>query len=548
MIKVPKFLIALSLVGVIDAISYMVVAPSIIFYVLENGGTRNAYGIILSAFSFSSFCAKPFVGYFSDHYGFRVPYIICLLISALGGLVYLLASVPAFYGTTAVALMLVGRLMGGVGAASAALGFAYLAKAVPHDEQTKTNSLLSMTRIVGMSTGPALNVFLADIDTVWFGLHIDSLNAVGVVIVAANLLALWSIVFLLEEPAIDLTAPPGNESSSESAGSRLWTMARSLCCLDILVPLFSIFAFNANFQVLETALAPAIHHGLGWSPVGVSGILGSVSIMIFFNMIIVFALSARKVRDEHILLFGSALNALAYFLVWYSWRWQAQPWQFILPVVVGASAFPYLAAPVRSIFTKAVDRIPLLDHYQGSMQALLSMFASVAGIVAPGLVAAYVLRDPYEVERSADHRELTQFALVSPAMSVLMWVGVVLVLRQTLHREQKAELVAAAGGDATTWVEESSSLLTPDQERLQPSRKKRYSAQVEADRRRSTMIMGMVQSSMYDEFCLLEDHPDDDDKDGDGSNEMALEEKVRRSSSWGSYQGKYRQSGLFSKH
>jgi MFS family permease len=123
-----KYIVALSVVGLVDAISYMVVAPSIVFYVLELGGTKEQYGVILSAFSFASFCAKPFLGNWCDRIGFKIPYIFSLSIAASGGLVYLLASLA--HGNVAVAMVLIGRLLGGVGAASSALGFAYLAKVV----------------------------------------------------------------------------------------------------------------------------------------------------------------------------------------------------------------------------------------------------------------------------------------------------------------------------------------------------------------------------------------------------------------------------------
>jgi ceroid-lipofuscinosis MFS transporter 7 len=221
----------------------MVVAPSIVFYVLENGGTKEQYGIILSAFSFASFLAKPFVGYWADEHGFRVPYMVTLALSTIGGFIYLIAG--AWYGKTAIALMLAARLLGGIGAASAALGFAYLAKVVPHDEQTKVNSILSMTRIFGMATGPAFNVFLALVDTTWFGLHIDQLNSVGLVLICTNVMAMLFIYFLLDEPEQDHSGP--HEASNESTGAV--AIFRGLLSLPILIPIFSIFTFNANFQL-----------------------------------------------------------------------------------------------------------------------------------------------------------------------------------------------------------------------------------------------------------------------------------------------------------
>ena len=44
---IEKYLVALAIVGIVDSISYMVVAPSLIFYVLENGGTKYSYGTFL---------------------------------------------------------------------------------------------------------------------------------------------------------------------------------------------------------------------------------------------------------------------------------------------------------------------------------------------------------------------------------------------------------------------------------------------------------------------------------------------------------------------
>ena len=61
-----RLLAPLALVGLTDAISYMVTAPSIVFYVLANVGSYEAYGIILSSYSFSAFLFKPILGYWCD--------------------------------------------------------------------------------------------------------------------------------------------------------------------------------------------------------------------------------------------------------------------------------------------------------------------------------------------------------------------------------------------------------------------------------------------------------------------------------------------------
>lgn len=121
--EIPLRLLApLAITGLMDSISYMVTAPSIVFYVLANGGSYESYGIILSSFSFSAFLFKPILGYWCDRSKkYRLPYIVSLSVASLGGLTYFLAS---YFddSRTALALILLGRLLGGVGQANSTLG------------------------------------------------------------------------------------------------------------------------------------------------------------------------------------------------------------------------------------------------------------------------------------------------------------------------------------------------------------------------------------------------------------------------------------------
>ena len=242
-----KFAIALGIVGLVDAISYMIVAPSIIFYVLEKGGNNAQYGIILSSFSFASFCTKPFLGGWTDNHGFRSPYFLSLSTALVGGLVYFLAS--AFpNGMTAVSLIFLARLLGGVGAASSTLGFAYIARVLPSEEQTKFNSVLSMIRIFGMAAGPGVNVFLSEIDFKIGAFEVNHLNSVGLILIAINLCAIIAIYYTLEEPpeSDDHSSKHGEGNSGEN---ETLVMLKALFSPDILVYVISIFSFNAAFQL-----------------------------------------------------------------------------------------------------------------------------------------------------------------------------------------------------------------------------------------------------------------------------------------------------------
>ena len=42
-----RLLLPQALVGLVDSISFMIIAPSLVFYVVQQGGTKEQYGIIL---------------------------------------------------------------------------------------------------------------------------------------------------------------------------------------------------------------------------------------------------------------------------------------------------------------------------------------------------------------------------------------------------------------------------------------------------------------------------------------------------------------------
>lgn len=250
-----KALAALAVIGLVDSISYMVVSPSLIFYVEQCGGTKEQYGLILSVFSFASFCAKPILGSWTDYSGnkFRLPYLASITLATFGGLLYFYASAFLDNNSRAIRLILAGRILGGFGAANSALGFAYLASVVQPDEQTGVNSLLSMTRIIGMAAAPGFNVLLKDIDsTVNFGgrvVQLDAQNSVGLFLAGANLVGFLAIFFLLQEPGRKIhVSMHGEEPGDYIEGGKL-DFIKSIFAIEIMLPVFTIFVVNSNFQL-----------------------------------------------------------------------------------------------------------------------------------------------------------------------------------------------------------------------------------------------------------------------------------------------------------
>ena len=502
-----RYLIALVLSGIVDAISYMVVTPSLVFYVTSCGGTKEQYGLIMSSFSFSSFCFKPVLGAWSDASGFRVPFLTSLGISTLGGLVYLAASALP-YGRPAIGAILAARLLGGCGAANSALGFAYVARGTPREEQTSVNSMLSMMRILGMAIGPGVNVLVSWINVDFGRWSLTPLNSVGLILIVCNLAAVVAILVFLEEPEfsdedkdegendVESASKPMLSKQSSSFAASTLQLTRAFMSIDILVPLLSIFMFNANFQLIETGFAPAAYDALGWEPVQTSLALGSVSFIIALFMYVVMNLSKRGASDTALLTGGLIVSTLAYTALYFAWTQTASGLRFYIPIAAAASSFPFLGAPTRSLFTVAVDSKPVLKKSQGSMQAVLSMGASVAGFVAPGLIAAYCLRHPDEVDASKDKRELSPWSLVAPLLSLLTLLGVAFVVISNKRKAAIPQRVQESemSGEDEKAIGETAMLLTggkPEVHRHKSARGREQRSSILATLRSSSCQCGM---------------------------------------------------------
>eukprot|EP00656_Telonema_subtile_P035201 TRINITY_DN39191_c0_g1_i2.p1 TRINITY_DN39191_c0_g1~~TRINITY_DN39191_c0_g1_i2.p1 ORF type:complete len:174 (+),score=27.78 TRINITY_DN39191_c0_g1_i2:36-557(+) len=114
--------VVLGCVGLVDAIEYGIVMPSLSKYLEEVYGSSSSgtYGLVLALFSATSLCVKPFVGTWSDRRTFKEVYVITIAIAIVGASTYALARHFSSLG-----MLLVGRMLGGVGAANTSLSVSY---------------------------------------------------------------------------------------------------------------------------------------------------------------------------------------------------------------------------------------------------------------------------------------------------------------------------------------------------------------------------------------------------------------------------------------
>jgi len=485
-------LAVLALISLVDSISYMAVSPSLIFYVLEQGGSKEQYGLIISIFSFASFATKPVYGFLVDqvHLKFRTIYIISFCLSISGAWIYFMAS-----SVERVSMILIGRFLGGLGAANQALGYAYLALSMPQELQTRTNAILFMSRIVGMATGPGINSLLGEVDTSILGMPIDPLNIVGLLLAAMNaLVALLTFLFLSEPPRKESKLSSLGTATSQSSPSLLYYLDIILS-IEILLPLFIMFSAVAAFQLIETALPPVTSHSLGWGPVQASAVLGGSSIIVFGSMLFVMILSSKSVKDIVLIVIGNLLFIVGGTAIYLLWTDESHICHFVVPVMIAIAGFPFVGSPNRSSYTKTVKGKPELENSQAMMQALLSMAADVAGFITPTFVATFVIRTPEEVESSGDHRELTPLALYAPFFSTISLLGLCYkhFRKQKRTEQQQQEELAGEGTPlvgSSTRTRRRSSVVELEQE---------FSRRNEVARRSSAEMMGLCAFDTRDE-------------------------------------------------
>jgi len=371
----------------------------------------------------------------SDKIGFRKLFIGSFFVSVVGGALYTAAYQ---FGDYAVFIIGMSRVLTGIGAANSVLTYCYVARVVPHEEQTLMNTLLGMAKIIGMAGGPSFNVFLAHINIhLWDGAFVlDSLNSVGLLIMFFNFVSMMSVYFLLEEPEDFLLKlcpfssihklELANKSNTKKNSTWIKILS-SILCPNIIVPFCSIFAFNATFQLVETGITPAMSDGLGWKSKKISGVFGSLSIMIALGMVLVSALHKMKLSNEFLLRIGLMLSVFASSLLYLLWERDASLLNYYIPLVVGSFSFPFLMVPAQTIYTIAVDSSSSLKAYQGTMQAALSMGGSVAGFTIPTFVAKYCVRSPQQVSLIESHREMSEYSLLFPILCSVVLLGALLM-------------------------------------------------------------------------------------------------------------------------
>ena len=114
---------------------------------------ETAIGIVVAVYSFVQFLFNPVLGKLSDRYGRKPIIVISLLINAIG---YVL-----FAFTTSYIVLLVSRIVAGIGGSSISVAQAYIADVTTKDNRAKGMGIIGAAFGLGFVFGPLIGGFLS---------------------------------------------------------------------------------------------------------------------------------------------------------------------------------------------------------------------------------------------------------------------------------------------------------------------------------------------------------------------------------------------------
>jgi len=145
-------LLVLFITAFVDMVGFALVLPLLPYYATAFGANALLVGVLVSAFSVAQLAVAPLWGRASDRYGRRPMIIAGLALSAAAYVVF------AFAGS--VWLLLLSRVVQGMGGGTIGVVQAYVADATPPDQRTKSLGWLSAVTSLGAVVGPAFGSIL----------------------------------------------------------------------------------------------------------------------------------------------------------------------------------------------------------------------------------------------------------------------------------------------------------------------------------------------------------------------------------------------------
>ena len=311
-------------------------------------------GIMSAAFAFMQFLFGPVVGALSDRWGRRPVLLISLLAMAADYVIMALAG--------SLWLLLVGRILGGITAATHSTANAYMADISAPHEKAQRFGLLMAGFGVGFVLGPILGGFLAEYGTrapFW----------------AAGALALANA--LLGFAVLGESLPRRRRRRFSWARANPFGAFRAVARLAGVAPLLAVFfLFNVATYVYPAVWAFFLTERFGWGEGTIGLSLGIYGLSYALTMAFLVQPTMARLGPRGTVIFGLAMECVTLVLI--ASLTDGRVLLAMIPIAaLGSLAMPALQAAMSDSVAPTA---------QGELQGLLTSVSALAMATAPVLM------------------------------------------------------------------------------------------------------------------------------------------------------------------
>ncbi len=243
----PVYFMALTIF--IDFAGFGIVLPLLPFWAERLGAGAVGVGLILTIYALAQFIFTPVLGTLSDRYGRRPVILASLLIEALS------LALSALAGS--LAILLVARFIGGLGASNIGSAQAVVADVTPAQSRARGMGLIGAAIGLGFVVGPAMGGLLGSLGPAvpfW----------VAMLVALAN--ALLVLRFLPETRPRGIacaTVPFTNHGMGRVLAGWKWILRNPVVARLVVINLL----FTVAFTAMETVFPLFTQHSFGWKAI-----------------------------------------------------------------------------------------------------------------------------------------------------------------------------------------------------------------------------------------------------------------------------------------